>query len=296
MPDSKKALRLENWIDSLQFDSIADLSLKIRPLSSGVGFLKLKDESGEASSSNPVISLLKSLPPHAEYDLDSRHFDLGDLNSEKTVAVAKMLVGKKQTLVGLFESSSSSLSMEAAYSEQLNSGSGRKAPLLLNFVSSLRMNEVSQFAKLRSSAPVEVVHIGPQYHCSERQSIEELLRQGDKIIFLSQIQKQGLLTSINRTTQADEQRPLWLRINLNSLAASHGGDRESWATGIQLQELIESVELLNRQCFIYGLSLGPIAGVEAQDLTARSAAQLLSFFVYVQSYRHVVSEFHGRKS
>ena len=293
MEDSQKSNRLDNWIEKINFDSMTDLSLKIRPLTSGVGFLKLNSES---ASSNPILSLFKTLPLHAEYDLDSRHFDLGDLSPEKVLNITKNLVEKNQTLAGIFETISSPLAMESGFAQQLAVTSRRRPPLLIHFTSSLRSDDVAKFSSLRPAPLLEVVHIGPQYHCSERESIEQLISQNDKIIFLSQVQKQGLLASINNTTQADEQRPLWIRLNLNSLATGQGGNSESWATGLMLQELIESIELLSRQCFIHGISLGPSQYVEAQSLTARSAAQLLSFFVYVQSYRHVVSEFHGRKN
>lgn len=286
--------QIRQLLENPKYDSADDLIKAIRHLPDGFGFFNLT----QTDLINPILESLLSLPPHAEYDLDMKHFNAGTLPMKFASEALHNLIQNNQNLVGFFGNESLNWISEAAFIRSRIGQSRKSKPLILHFCSRLDSAISQQSSILRSDygSDFDLIHVGPQFHCSEREAIEAVTKAGDKIAFLPTIQQVGVLRSLENLNQIDGQRSIWIRFNLNSLSESEGGDSRSWPTGICIKELLSVFEILYRQAYVQGMTLGPFSNLTADDLSCRTGAQMLSNFVYAASYRKVISRFHGQKS
>jgi hypothetical protein len=279
-------------IEMDRFTSIDELIRRISNSSVGATFLDLV----EKQDGSLIWSELFRLPGHSEYDFDLKYLGVSPLKSapsEQIRALVQALIAHRQFVVTSFEDSSSHIDSEAAFMEQNRISSRRNEPLILNFTSSLNETQIAEFG---SSAEFEIVHVGLQYHCTNRTQIDKALKSGMKIIPLKKIQSDGLWSALENSVRMGFARPTWIRLNFDSLAAGQGGGAGSWPTGLHLQELISALESLVRQTDIKGVSLGPTFGLQSQDLTLKAAAQILSSLIFAYWDRKKVTELHGGKT
>jgi hypothetical protein len=104
---------------------------------------------------------------------------------------------------------------------------------------------------------------------------------------------ENLINAIENATQLGFQRPTWIRFNLDCLAFSQGGGPNSWATGLDVKNVIEALEWWVRQTMINGFTIGT-PEVAADRLAVKSAAQISSTLVHAQTNRRIVNSAHTK--
>jgi hypothetical protein len=262
-----------------QFSSIEELKKKVRHLPDGVGFLSTND--------NPIWPAFFAMSPYAEFDFDMLHFHARVAPAE-LAPIALEFLRQNQFIAYAFDQADEPWRSEIAFAATAKYSSRR--PLLLHFSSMI--GDAALAFQEEHAADIEIVHIGPQFHCTRRDDLDRTLIRGMKILPLRKIDK--LIRAVDEVTQLAFQRPTWIRFNLNCLAASQGGGVESWATGLTVADVVETFEWWVRQTGIKGLSIGT-SDIASDRLAVRTATQIASTLIHAQTNRRIVNSAHGKK-
>lgn len=248
-----------------------------------------------AASDNAIFNLFGELPPHTDYDFNLKHFFLNLPPNGNFENELRQLFTQSHPIVHFFENEQGGLSLEQSFLIHAQSQRSKTPPLLLNFSSRLQESQAPSFLDLRrkTSRPYEIVHVGIQAHCTHRETMDALLTAGDQILFWDDIVEEGLLKSLEKETPLGEKRAVWIRIDLDALAQSQGGNSFSWPTGIYFKELMETLSWLLNQNLFYGASIGPFEPSSLNNNSLRAAAQLTSHIIHAESARRAIAQFHG---
>jgi len=272
--------KIGQFIDHPSFTSIEDLLKKTHHLADGAGLV--------SSDQSALWPALFDLPPHAEYDFDVRHFQ--SVTAENQIApLTQALVSRNQFVAYAYSSANSPWTAEDGFVQSCLSQNRNAKPLILHF--SCGLSECALQFQKRHGANVEIVHAGLQFHCTAREDIDQTLQYKMKISPLKEMDRLGILKSLESVTNVGFQQLTWIHFELNGLMASQGG---TWATGLEMRELLPAMEWLMRQTRLQGLSIGPLP-MTHDSLPAKTAAQLLATVLYAYSHRRIVSSAHGKR-
>ncbi len=171
----------------------------------------------------------------------------------------------------------------------------KSKPVILNFDAHLDVrpnvagdNSGTPFYRLlsREDLNFHFFEIGIQDQCNSPAHRKWALERGAKILDLALIRRKGLKASLEESlSQIERQSPLFLSLDMDCFSSIYApGCSQSWSTGLQVEEFLETFEWLSREFYFQGLGIYEVSPpLDLQHQTSKLAALIAYHFLRLKN-------------
>lgn len=164
-------------------------------------------------------------------------------------------------------------------------------PIILNFDAHLDVRNLdhgltsgTSFYRLLSEFPkqFDLVEVGIQPQCNSRHHLRWLEDHGGAVISYEEIDSKGLSSALNPWFE-NNSRPCFLSVDIDGFQAAEApGCSQSWTTGIQAAQFIDTLRKMSQHFSLKGLGIYEVSPpLDIDQRTSKLAALLIHHFIHL---------------